>query len=69
MAAKGSPRYRLHWNQTAYLVLFFFLFCFVFVFLRQGFSVALAVPELALSTRLVLGLTEIPLPLPPQCWD
>jgi hypothetical protein len=36
-------------------------------FLRQGFSVALAVLELTLKTRLVLN-SEIHLLLPPKCW-
>ncbi|EGV96176.1 hypothetical protein I79_005859 [Cricetulus griseus] len=49
-----------------------FLFCFVlfFGFSRQGFSVALeAVLELALVDQAGLELTEIRLPLPPECWD
>ena len=36
------------------------------IFLRQGYDVALAVPELTLWTRLALDL-EIQLPLPPEC--
>ena len=43
---------------------------FFFGFLRQGFSVALeAVLELALVDQAGLELTEIRLPLPPECWD
>ena len=42
---------------------------FVFVFWRQGFSVALeSVLELALVDQADLKLTEIHLPLPPECW-
>ena len=48
-----------------------FLFCFVlfcFSFSRQGFSVALEPAlELALGDQAVLKLTEIRLPLPPEC--
>ena len=41
-----------------------------FGFLRQSFSVALeAVLELALVYQAGLELTEIRLPLPPECWD
>ena len=41
-----------------------------FVVLRQGFSVALVpVLELALVDQAGLELTEIHLPLPPECWD
>ena len=37
---------------------------------RQGFSVALEpVLELALVDQADLELTEIRLPLPPECWD
>ena len=40
------------------------------LFLRQGFSVALEpVLELALVDQTGLKLTEIHLPLPPECWD
>ena len=47
--------------------LFFVLF---FVFSRQGFSVGLEpVLELALVDQAGLELTEIRLPLPPECWD
>ena len=47
---------------------FFVLFCFGFW--RHGFSVALeAVLELALVDQAGLELTEILLPLPPECWD
>ena len=39
-------------------------------FSRQGFSVALELAlELALVDQAGLELTEIPLPLPPECWD
>ena len=42
----------------------------VCVCLRQGFSVALEpVLELALVGQAGLKLTEICLPLPPDCWD
>ena len=48
---------------------FVFLFCFV-LFWRQGFSVALErILELALIHQAGLELTEIRLPLPPECWD
>ena len=41
-----------------------------FSFSRQGFSVTLEpVLELALVDQDGLELTEIHLPLPPQCWD
>ena len=41
---------------------------FLFVFLRQGFSVALkSVLELALVDQADHKLTEIRLPLPPEC--
>jgi hypothetical protein len=41
-----------------------------FVFSRQGFScVALAVLELNSVDQAGLELTEICLPLPPECWD
>ena len=41
-----------------------------FGFSRQGFSVALEpVLELALEDQVGLELTEIYLPLPPECWD
>ena len=41
-----------------------------FRFSRQGFSVALEpVLELALVDQPGLELTEIYLPLPPECWD
>ena len=47
-------------------VCFFVLFCFS----RQGFSVILEpVLELALIDQGGLKLTEICLPLPPECWD
>ena len=48
----------------------FVLFCFVLFFSRQGFSVALE-PVLALSLvdKAGLKLTEIHLPLLPECWD
>ena len=47
----------------------FFVLFFVFI-LRQGFSVALEpVLELALVDQAGLELTEICLPLPPECWD
>ena len=43
----------------------YFLFCFVS---RQGFSVALeTVLDLALVDQASLELTEIHLPLPPEC--
>ena len=39
-------------------------------FFRQGFSVVLEpILELALVDQAVFELTEIRLPLPPQCWD
>ena len=45
-------------------------FFFLFGFSRQGFSVALLpVLELALVDQAGHELTEIPLPLPPECWD
>jgi hypothetical protein len=44
------------------------LFFFFFGFLRQGFSIALAVLELTLKTRMAEN-SEIHLPLPPKCWD
>ena len=41
-----------------------------FGFSRQGFSVALEpVLELTLVDQAGLELTEIRLPLPPECWD
>ena len=44
--------------------------CLLVLFLRQGFSVALEpVLELALVDETGLELTEIPLSLPPKCWD
>ena len=48
-----------------------FLFVCLFVcFSRQGFSVALEPAlELALVDQSGLKLTEICLPLPPECWD
>jgi hypothetical protein len=50
-------------------VLGFFFFFFFFWFFETGFlSVALAVLELTLQTRLVSN-SEIRLPLPPECWD
>ena len=43
---------------------------FIFGFSRQNFSVALEpVLELALVDQVGLELTEICLPLPPDCWD
>ena len=56
------------------LVFFFFVFvffvCLFVCFLRQGFSIALeAVLELILVDQAGLELTEIGLPLPPECWD
>ena len=46
---------------------FYFLF---FGFLRQGFSVALGPTlELAVIDQAGLELTEIHLPLLPECWD
>ena len=45
-------------------------FLYSFFFLRQGFSVALKpVLKLSLVDQVVLKLTEICLPLPPECWD
>ena len=45
-----------------------FFFCFV-LFLRQGFSVDLEpILELALVDQAGLELTEIRLPLPPECF-
>ena len=45
-------------------------FLFFLVFPRQGFSVVLEpVLELALVDQAGLELTEICLPLPPECWD
>ena len=42
----------------------------LFGFSRQGFSVALEpVLELALVDQASFELTEICLPLPPECWD
>ena len=44
--------------------------CLVGWFSRQGFSVALGpVPELVLVDQAGLELTEIHLPLSPECWD
>ena len=45
--------------------------CFLITFfLRQGFSVDLVpVPELALVDQAGIELTEVRLPLPPECWD
>ena len=44
-----------------------YIFCFVS---KQGFAVALEpVPELALVDQAGLELTEILLPLLPECWD
>jgi hypothetical protein len=40
----------------------------LFVFQDRDLSVALAVLELTLLTRLALN-SEIHLPLPPECWD
>ena len=50
---------------------FLFVGCFVGVdFTRQGFSVALEpVLEQAIVDQAGLELTEIHLPLPPECWD
>ena len=46
------------------------VYLFTFGFSRQGFSVALEpVLELALVEQIGLKLTEIHLPLPPECWD
>ena len=51
------------------VVLFVFV-CFGFGFLRQDFAVALEpVLELVLVDQASLKLTEICLPLPPECWD
>ena len=51
-----------------FYILFLFLF-FCLCFSRQGFSVSLeAVLELALLESMGLKLTEIHLPLPPECW-
>ena len=45
-------------------------FVCLFDFSRQGFSVAEEpVLELALVDQAGLKLKEIPLPLPPKCWD
>ena len=53
------PPFVLFWGAVGFLV-----------FLRQGFSVALEpVLELALVDQASLELTEIRLPLPPECWD
>ena len=41
---------------------------FLFWIFRLGFSVALAVPDLALQTSLASN-SEICLPLPPRQWD
>ena len=44
--------------------------CLFVCFSRQGFSVALEpVLELALIEQVGLELTDIWLPLPPECWD
>ena len=49
---------------------FLFSFFFFFGFSRQGFAVALeSVLELALVDQTDPALTEIRLPLPPECWD
>ena len=45
----------------------FFVYLFVCLFLRQGFSVHLAVLKLALVDQADLKLTEIHMPLPPEC--
>ena len=46
------------------------VFCFFVFFSRQGFAVALEpVLELAFVDLAGLKLTEIGLPLPPECWD
>ena len=48
-------------------MIFFFFF---FGFLRQGFSVALVyVLDLVFVDQASLELTEICLPLTPECWD
>ena len=48
----------------------FVLFCFVLFFRDRVSSVAWEpVLELALVDQAVLELTEIRLPLPPECWD
>ena len=47
-----------------------YLFIYLFGFLRQGISVALKPAlELAFVNQVGLKLTEICLPLPPECWD
>ena len=47
-----------------------FVCLFLFLFLETGFCVALKpVLELALVEQAGLELTEICLPLPPECWD
>ena len=68
--------YITEWNimQPLNVTGFFFLSFsfFSFGFSRQGFFVALEpVPELelALADQAGLKLTEIRLPLPPECWD
>ena len=64
--------------QSHFLSFFFFLtqimtvvaVSFFFNFSRQGFSVVLEpVLQLALVDQAGLKLTEICLPLPPECWD
>ncbi|KAM7339825.1 hypothetical protein ACRRTK_000440 [Alexandromys fortis] len=56
----------LYSHTTDFLNSFFFFFGFS----RQGFSVVLEpVLELALVDQAGLELTEICLPLPPECWD
>ena len=46
---------------------FLFLFFFFFFFLRQGLYIALAVCGIHSVDQAPLKLTEIPLPLPPEC--
>ena len=61
----------LQFTQESQTFFFYYFFnFFIFYFSRQGFSVALEpVLELALVDQAGLELTEIRLPLPPECWD
>jgi hypothetical protein len=53
----------------ACLLIYLFIYLFIFWFFEAGFLCeALAVLELTLKTRLASN-SEIPLPLPPKCWD
>ena len=53
-----------------FICIFKNIYLFVCLFLRQGSSVALEpVLELALVNQAGLELTEIHLPLTPECWN